>query len=258
MRLNWQDLGPGDGPFAAAEAAFARWGNGGAPAEDADGAMVEIDGFPASVLAAERQAHFILTSEPACCPGCLPRDRTASVEVFAASPIPLRGRLLRLTGIWRVRHDDTTGWRYQLHGARLREPPGWTAVTRRGVLAGGPPDVPGGVPVPSRRERRRNTRPTRRARSRPRRPWISTAMPAASPIRGACATEGVWRGRATDATRRDGGDLPRGGVRRANASHHGRRAHPSVSRAVSRRTLRNTPCWRLPGCTICSGTRGWP
>jgi membrane dipeptidase len=119
MRLNWQDLGS-------------------ARAETADGATVEIDGFPATVGASASTAHFILTFEPGCCPGCFPRDRTASVEVFAAAPVPVRGRSLRLTGTWCVRHDDPTGWRYQLHGARLLEPPGWTAVTRRGVLATGP------------------------------------------------------------------------------------------------------------------------
>jgi membrane dipeptidase len=60
------------------------------------------------------------------------------VEVFAAVPIPVRGRSPRLSGTWRVRRDDPDGWRYQLHGARPLEPAGWAAVTRRGVLASGP------------------------------------------------------------------------------------------------------------------------
>ncbi len=119
MRLNWHDLN-------------------GAQAESADGAIVEIDGFPAAVLPSVHATHFMLTFEPGCCPGCLPRDRTASIEVFAASPVPMRGQSLRLSGRWRVQSDDQAGWRYQLHGARLLEPPGWRSVSRRNVLAAGP------------------------------------------------------------------------------------------------------------------------
>jgi membrane dipeptidase len=119
MRLNWQDLGT---PVA----------------DTADGAIVEIAGFPATVVPVPSASHFILTFEPGCCPGCFPRDRSVSVEVFAAAPLPSRGQSLRLTGIWRVRRDDPTGWRYQLHGARMLDLPGWTAVTRRAALACGP------------------------------------------------------------------------------------------------------------------------
>jgi membrane dipeptidase len=119
MRLNWRDLGS-------------------ARAELADGITAEIDGFAATVIPSDSASHFILTSEPGCCPGCLPRDRAASVEVFAGSAVPLRGRSMRLAGIWRVKRDDPDGWRYQLHDARSLDPPGWTAVTRRGFLASGP------------------------------------------------------------------------------------------------------------------------
>src|SRR5258707_12750485 len=114
MRLNWRDLGS-------------------VCAEIADGTTVEIEGFAATVGPSASASHFILTSEPGCCTGCLPRDRWASVEVFAGSPVPLRGRSMRLAGIWRVKRDDPDGWRYQLREARLLDPPGWTAVTRRGV-----------------------------------------------------------------------------------------------------------------------------
>jgi len=119
LRLNWHELN-------------------GARADSADGTVVEIHGFPATVLPSVHATHFILTFEPGCCPGCFPRDRAASVEVFAASPIPTRGQQLRLSGRWRVQRDDAEGWRYQLHGARLLEPPGWRSVSRRGVLAAGP------------------------------------------------------------------------------------------------------------------------
>ena len=37
-----------------------------------------------------------------------------------------------------MRRDDPNGWRYQLHDARLVEPPGWAGVTRRGIIATGP------------------------------------------------------------------------------------------------------------------------
>jgi membrane dipeptidase len=119
MQLNWHDLA-------------------GERAESADGADIEIEGFPAAVLPIRHASHFILTFEPGCCPGCFPRDRSASVEIFATSPISMRGQLLRLSGRWRVEREDHAGWRYKLHGARLVEPPGWRSVSRRGVLAGGP------------------------------------------------------------------------------------------------------------------------
>jgi membrane dipeptidase len=119
LRLNWHDLNR-------------------APAERADGVIVEVDGFPAAALPSAHATHFVLTFEPGCCPGCFPRDLTASVEVFAASPIPMHGLPLRLSGRWRVQRDDPAGWRYQLHGARLLEPPGWRSVNRRTVLAAGP------------------------------------------------------------------------------------------------------------------------
>jgi len=119
MRMNWQDLGS-------------------ARADAADQTTVEITGFAATVLPTPRATHFILTTEQGCCPGCFPRDRLASVEVFAAAPIPVGGRSVRLTGTWRARRDGADDWRYQLLGARLLEPAGWSSVTRRGVLAGGP------------------------------------------------------------------------------------------------------------------------
>ena len=49
LRLNWHDLN-------------------GAQAESADGAIVEIDGFPAAVLPSVHATHFMLTFEPGCCP----------------------------------------------------------------------------------------------------------------------------------------------------------------------------------------------
>jgi len=116
MQLRWPDL------------ATAR-------ADHADGATVEIAGW---MSAAGRARHFLLSAEPSCCAGCPPRDPLFAVEVFARAPIAAQPQALRLTGTWRVHTDDPAGWRYQLHDASALDPPGWRAITRRGVLAAGP------------------------------------------------------------------------------------------------------------------------
>jgi membrane dipeptidase len=116
MQLGWPDLGT-------------------TRADHADGATVEIAGWMA---AAGRADHFLLSPEPACCAGCPPRDPLCAVAVFASAPIVAQPQALRLTGTWRVRTGDPLAWRYQLHDARSLDPPGWRAITRRGVLAAGP------------------------------------------------------------------------------------------------------------------------
>lgn len=103
----------------------------------ADGATVELSGFPAAASNAPRATYFLLQPEPACCAGCLPSDPYGAVEVFAASPLPLHQGALRLRGRWQMR-PAADGWRYRLHDARAQEPPGWRGVTRRGMLAAGP------------------------------------------------------------------------------------------------------------------------
>jgi membrane dipeptidase len=104
-------------------------------ADHADGATVEIAGWMATPT---RARNFLLSPEPSCCAGCPPRDPLFAVAVFAEAPIAPQPQALRLTGTWRVRTDDPTAWRYQLHDARALDPPGWRAITRRGVLAAGP------------------------------------------------------------------------------------------------------------------------
>jgi membrane dipeptidase len=116
MRLNWRDLGS-------------------TRADEADRRTVEIAGFVATALPGAATAHFVLAEEPPCCAGCFPGNPIATIEVFAESPITSRGRSLRLSGTWRVVDG---GSRYQLHGARLLDPPGWNSVTRRGVMMTGP------------------------------------------------------------------------------------------------------------------------
>jgi membrane dipeptidase len=113
-----------------------RWPDLGTPRADrADGAAVEIAGWMAT---AGRASHFLLSPEASCCAGCAPSDPLCAVEIFAQVPIAPQPHALRLTGTWRAHNADTSAWRYQLHDACTLDPPGWRAITRRGVLAAGP------------------------------------------------------------------------------------------------------------------------
>jgi membrane dipeptidase len=104
----------------------------------AHGATIELTGFPLAAGPAAKSACFLVLPEPRCCGAHSPRDPEAAVEVFATSPLPMRAGALRLKGELRVQTGDPDGWRYQLHDARCLDPPGWSTLTRRGVLAGGP------------------------------------------------------------------------------------------------------------------------
>jgi membrane dipeptidase len=119
MQLTWRDLGTHR-------------------ADAADATTIEFAGFVTTPLPAHRASHCLLVPEQLCCVGCVPRDPLGAVEVFAASPIPITGRMVKLTGTWRLHREDTDRWRYQLHDARLTEPAGWSAVGRRFVLRGAP------------------------------------------------------------------------------------------------------------------------
>ena len=103
-----------------------------------DGADVEILGFPLAAGAARQADTFLLLPEAGCCALHAPANTAGAVEVFADRPIALAGGALRLTGQWRVAEVGASGWRYRLLAARAAEPPGWRAVTRRGVLMAGP------------------------------------------------------------------------------------------------------------------------
>ena len=107
-------------------------------AEPADGAIAAVCGYALAAGSARTASTFLLVPEARCCAVHAPADPSGAVEVFAAQPIPTRAGLLRLTGEWRVRTDDPTGWRYQLHAARPLDPPGWQGVTRRRALMAGP------------------------------------------------------------------------------------------------------------------------
>jgi len=108
------------------------WNELGTPRADrADGEWVEISGFATTLLPATKSAYFHLTAEPGCCPGCVPANPLAVIEVFAKRPIDLPLGSLRLRGRLAV-CDDELGWRYQLKGAERK---GWT---RRRLLRATP------------------------------------------------------------------------------------------------------------------------
>lgn len=113
MRLSWRDLGR-------------------TRADKAHGKLVEIAGFPVTVLPTPTADHFLLMAEPGCCQGCVPNNPLAVVEVVADTPLTLGTGAVRLTGTWCVT-DDADGWRYRLRAAELK--PG---LSRRALLAASP------------------------------------------------------------------------------------------------------------------------
>jgi membrane dipeptidase len=119
MRIDWSSLGT-------------------AAADVLDGVPVEITGWMVPIEIAAEHSYFMLVPEEICCFGCLPSDPLAAVEIFAAAPIALGARAVRLAGRWCRLIDDPAGWCYQLRAARLiavEHPP--VTVTRRGLLAAG-------------------------------------------------------------------------------------------------------------------------
>jgi membrane dipeptidase len=113
MRLFWHDLGK-------------------PRADCADGATVEITGFPLTLLPAASADYFLMTAEPGCCAGCVPANPLAVVEIFPARPLKLGSRALQLSGTWHVSRDSD-GWRYQLRNADLKP-----ALSRRALIAASP------------------------------------------------------------------------------------------------------------------------
>jgi membrane dipeptidase len=116
-----------------------RWDELGSPvATGAEGQTVTVFGHPVALPGQNWAKRFLLTHEPGCCPGCAPRDPSATVEVEARSKLPLHTGVVGLSGVWQVRCDPQGRSRYRLVDARPVEPPGWAGVTRRRVLAAGP------------------------------------------------------------------------------------------------------------------------
>jgi membrane dipeptidase len=120
------------------------WTALGAPAAAAcAGGAVALTGYPVPPSPVARARHFLLVAEPACCPGCAPRDPFGAVEVVAAAPMPMLAGALRLSGRWQIQSGAP---RYRLTEARTIEPPGWQALTRRAAIAGPLMCLAAGVP----------------------------------------------------------------------------------------------------------------
>jgi membrane dipeptidase len=116
-----------------------RWDELGLPAaEAANGQSVTLSGYPLALPGQHQAARFLLMREPGCCPGCAPRDPSATIEIEASAALSLRSGAMVLSGTWQVRPDTGPGSRYRLVEARPVIPPGWAGVTRRRALAAGP------------------------------------------------------------------------------------------------------------------------
>jgi membrane dipeptidase len=113
MRLHWRDLGS-------------------PRADRANGKSVELAGFALTAMPTPTSDHFLLMAEPGCCAGCVPANRLAVVEVVGDQPLKVGAGQLHLTGTWRIA-SDPDGWRYRLHGAKLK--PG---LSRRALMAASP------------------------------------------------------------------------------------------------------------------------
>jgi membrane dipeptidase len=100
--------------------------------------VVTVTGHPVAFAGRRRARQFLLTEEAGCCPGCAPGHPEATIEVRAASEVPLTSGPLHLSGRWRVRRDAAGVARYQLADAIPTRQPGWGQVTRRAAMAGGP------------------------------------------------------------------------------------------------------------------------
>ena len=89
------------------------------PGDRVDG-DVEIDGWIAPFEPVAAPSYFALVADMPCCVGCIPRDARARIEVFAAAPIAVTGDRVRLVGRLRaLPDDDASGWKFQLHDARV-------------------------------------------------------------------------------------------------------------------------------------------
>jgi membrane dipeptidase len=107
---------------------------------DPGGRDIVVDGWMCPFAPGTTAAYFALVDEPPCCIGCVPGDASRRIEVFADPPIAVTGEKLRLTGVLHRLDDDSSGWRFQLRGARLAAQvgPRRSVLTRRRLLATGP------------------------------------------------------------------------------------------------------------------------
>jgi membrane dipeptidase len=87
-------------------------------ASSASGNVVEVQGWISPFSVQAKASYFALVEDPSCCLGCLPAEAARRIEVFAAHPLPVTGRRIRLRGRLHQLENDEAGWRFQLRGAR--------------------------------------------------------------------------------------------------------------------------------------------
>ncbi len=103
-----------------------------------DGVPVTITGWTVTAGETPSAVYCLLTSEPACCGGCLPSDPAICIEVLAVKPIPVDGREVTLRGVFRRLHGDPCGWRYRLDTTTVVHRPTHGSpfgLSRRGFVA---------------------------------------------------------------------------------------------------------------------------
>ena len=104
-------------------------------AQAEDGALVEVEGWMAPIELDAAHSYFFLVPEMSCCLGCVPRDPSQAIEVFAERPVPIAAGPVRLRGRWRALSDDPNGWLWQLREARVLAS-SQPSLSRRSVLGG--------------------------------------------------------------------------------------------------------------------------
>jgi membrane dipeptidase len=111
---------------------------------------VVIEGYLTVAELAHQHRYFLLTPNPACCLGCIPRHSETCIDVSMLTPMAMTERLVRIEGQLRRAAADEGGWRFVLSGAYLSErqpvdPDQRLAAgdTGSGAGIGAGPNVPG-------------------------------------------------------------------------------------------------------------------
>jgi membrane dipeptidase len=84
-------------------------------------APVAVEGYVTVAELALEHRYFLLTPNPACCLGCIPRQSEACIDVAMIEPMAMTERLVRLEGHLSIAAADQGGWRFMLTGARLSD-----------------------------------------------------------------------------------------------------------------------------------------
>ncbi len=82
---------------------------------------VVIEGYLTVAELAPAHRNFLLTPDPACCLGCIPRISETCMQVSMLEPIAMTERLVRVQGQLQRAAAEQHGWRFMLSDARLCE-----------------------------------------------------------------------------------------------------------------------------------------